>query len=124
MLENRERAPEDKLLILKTGLWKYSRHPNHFGEQLWWVGLAFFALASKHNWLFLGFVFNHVCEYLATLPLIEKRMMKNPNRVVAWKQYCKVTPLIIPYKACCMGTESEEDENKFNQIAAGNNEVL
>ena len=26
----------NKPMLLETGLWKFSRHPNHFGEQTWW----------------------------------------------------------------------------------------
>ena len=26
----------NKPVLLETGLWKFSRHPNHFGEQTWW----------------------------------------------------------------------------------------
>lgn len=32
--------------ILDTGLWRYARHPNYFGETTFWWGLALFALAA------------------------------------------------------------------------------
>lgn len=36
----------DKQRILDTGLWKFSRHPNYFGEISFWYGLALFSLAA------------------------------------------------------------------------------
>mmetsp|Transcript_23857 Transcript_23857/g.56671 ORF Transcript_23857/g.56671 Transcript_23857/m.56671 type:complete len:114 (-) Transcript_23857:173-514(-) len=44
-------AQKNKPLVLDTGLWRYSRHPNHFGEQLWWVGLLLFAVAAAPDGL-------------------------------------------------------------------------
>ena len=41
---------------MKSGLWYYSRHPNYFGEILFWFSLFIFALAANFNfaWLLIG----------------------------------------------------------------------
>ncbi|MCK7481344.1 MAG: DUF1295 domain-containing protein [Candidatus Moduliflexus flocculans] len=33
------RDPANKGRIMDRGLWKYTRHPNYFGESLMWVGI-------------------------------------------------------------------------------------
>lgn len=37
--------------IIKTGLWKYSRHPNYFGELSFWWGLYLFGLAADPTYV-------------------------------------------------------------------------
>jgi steroid 5-alpha reductase family enzyme len=39
--------PSNKGRILQNGLWGYSRHPNYFGETVFWTGLALVALSSS-----------------------------------------------------------------------------
>mmetsp|Transcript_12369 Transcript_12369/g.35259 ORF Transcript_12369/g.35259 Transcript_12369/m.35259 type:complete len:309 (-) Transcript_12369:108-1034(-) len=43
-------ASEKKLGFLADGLFAFSRHPNFFAEQCFWVGVCFFASASTGQW--------------------------------------------------------------------------
>jgi steroid 5-alpha reductase family enzyme len=65
--------------ILDSGLWALSRHPNYFGEVLFWWGLWLFALAAAPAWawavagpvaitaLFLGI----------SIPMMERHLLKH-----------------------------------------------
>ena len=76
---------------MHIGLWKYSRHPNHFGEQTWWVGLLLLGYAASKPaalWpICFGVLFNHSLDTLVTLPLIESRMLRNGKRAAAFQKY-------------------------------------
>ncbi len=39
--------------VLNTGLWRYTRHPNYFGDALIWWGYFMFALATPYGWLYI-----------------------------------------------------------------------
>lgn len=47
--------------FLAAGLWRWSRHPNYLGEQLWWWGLAGFAIGLRQPWAAAGTLFNTLC---------------------------------------------------------------
>ncbi len=47
----RFRADEaNRLRVLDTGLWAFSRHPNYFGEAVLWWGLYLMALGATGTW--------------------------------------------------------------------------
>ncbi|KAL6006663.1 hypothetical protein ACLOJK_032156 [Asimina triloba] len=84
------------MLHLNKGLWKYSRHPNYFGEQLWWWGLVIFGWNVSHGWTFIGSLLNSLClAYVTTL--VEKRMLREESRAEAYRQYQKTTSVWIPW---------------------------
>jgi len=43
-----KRDPANNNKIMQSGLWRYSRHPNYFGETLVWIGM--FLIAAETPW--------------------------------------------------------------------------
>jgi protein-S-isoprenylcysteine O-methyltransferase Ste14 len=43
--EQRRRDGTPVVQLLNTGIWYYSRHPNYFGEQLWWWSFGLLAVS-------------------------------------------------------------------------------
>jgi steroid 5-alpha reductase family enzyme len=82
--------------FLSSGLWKYSRHPNYFGEVLFWFGLFLFSYESgSFYWWTLPGPFGMVALFLfVSVPMIDKRMlqrkegyatyMRNTSGLVLW----------------------------------------
>jgi len=65
--------------IMKTGLWALSRHPNYFGEWLFWAGLALFGLAAVPSawfWVVPGAFAMLVMFLVASIPMIDKRSVE------------------------------------------------
>lgn len=82
-------------MILESGLWYYTRHPNYFGEQLWWWGLVVFGWNLGHGWTFIGALLNTMCLGYVT-KLVEQRMLKQDKRVEAYRKYQNTTSVWIP----------------------------
>lgn len=98
MIANEERKArgEKPILILETGVWKYSRHPNYVGEQSWWWGLALVAHGLGFTWMIAGAFVNSLC-LAAVTKMVEDRMLAQSNRVAAFKLYQKTTSVWIPW---------------------------
>ncbi|MBQ8292603.1 MAG: DUF1295 domain-containing protein [Bacilli bacterium] len=85
--------------LINAGLWKRSRHPNYFGEILFWWGIYLVMLSLNENmWvLFLGPMLNTLMFAFISVPLAEKhQIQKNP----AYLEYKKTTNtfLLFPKK--------------------------
>ncbi|KAL2536501.1 hypothetical protein Fot_17892 [Forsythia ovata] len=91
-----KRLGQPMVLILDKGLWQYSRHPNYFGEQLWWWGLFIFAWNLDFGWSFIGALINSMCLAYVTV-LVERRMLELEYRADAYRQYQKTTSVWIPW---------------------------
>jgi steroid 5-alpha reductase family enzyme len=47
---------KNKGKVLNTGFWKYTRHPNYFGDATVWWSYALFSIASGSYWQIIGAV--------------------------------------------------------------------
>jgi steroid 5-alpha reductase family enzyme len=78
-LEAFRKNPASHGKVLDTGLWRYTRHPNYFGDALAWWGIWLLAFAAGAGlWtiaapLFLSWTLNR----WSGVPILEKRLQKN-----------------------------------------------
>jgi steroid 5-alpha reductase family enzyme len=49
-LKRFKQKPESRGKIMAAGLWKYTRHPNYFGEAVLWWGIWLVALSVDSGW--------------------------------------------------------------------------
>lgn len=97
-LRNFIKNSTDNNQILNTGLWKYSRHPNHFGEILFWTGIAFFGVAAVGDieWYHVSGVVSIILLFnYFSIPMHEERLIKrNPT----YSEEIRKRSKIIPWK--------------------------
>lgn len=82
--------------FIRTGLWKYARHPNYLGEILtWWgVGFAAFALMPQKWWLLVGALLNTCLFLFVSIPLADGRQSKKEG----FAEYKAQTRALFPIK--------------------------
>ena len=87
--------PQNKGKILKEGLWKYSRHPNYFGEALLWWGL--FLIISQQIPFYLcllgPLLLNFLLLKVSGVALLEKKYSQN----LEYEKYKKTTNAFLPW---------------------------
>lgn len=77
------------------GLWAYSRHPNYFGESLFWLGIAVVLFTETMfgflSWMLITFLLTKV----SGIPMAERSFKNDPE----YKKYQKqVSPFIIWFR--------------------------
>lgn len=80
--------------LIRTGLWKYARHPNYLGEILMWWGIAIQAVSvmPSHWWLVAGAVANTILFFSVSIPLADKRQSAKPG----YAEYKASTRMLLP----------------------------
>jgi len=80
--------------IMTTGLWRYSRHPNYFGEVTLWWGIYFIALSVPNGWLSIcgPLMITFLILKVSGIPMLEEAFRDNPD----FQQYKQRTSAFIP----------------------------
>ena len=80
--------------IMQTGLWKYTRHPNYFGEVMLWWGI-FIIVLPFHNglWAIISpITISYLLLYVSGIPMLEAKYKNNEQ----FQEYKKRTSAFFP----------------------------
>ena len=88
--------PENDGQVMDRGLWRYTRHPNYFGDALLWWGLYLTAAATPYGrWAILSpIVMTFFLMKVSGVPMLERRMEKTRPK---YADYTKRTSSFIPW---------------------------
>ena len=82
-------------LVCDVGLWKYSRHPNYFGEITFWGGIFIIAygLNPSENLVYgTGLLSMIILFIFISIPMMEKRQMQKEGYTAYRRQVSMLVP--------------------------------
>lgn len=88
--------PENKGHVMNRGLWRYTRHPNYFGDFLVWWGL-FLVAADAHNWWWMivsPLLMSFLLIRVSGVRLLESSL---GSRLAGYEQYIAETSAFFPW---------------------------
>lgn len=82
--------------FIRTGLWKYARHPNYLGEILMWWGVALSVICVHPGawYLCAGALANTVLFLVVSIPMADNRQSTKPG----FTEYKQQTRMLLPIK--------------------------
>ena len=100
-LRDKAKLAEEK--IMTSGLWKYVRHPNYFGEASMWWGIFFISLGYFNNFNSLIFIISpllitYLLRHVSGVPMLEKKWDESTDTETKnkWQKYKNKTPAMLP----------------------------
>ena len=86
--------PANRGRVLDSGLWRYTRHPNYFGEALLWWGLYLIAVAAGGAWtVFAPLLLTWLLLRVSGVTLLEQDIHE---RRPAYRDYVARTSAFVP----------------------------
>jgi steroid 5-alpha reductase family enzyme len=88
--------PASKGQVLDTGLWRYTRHPNYFGDALTWWGIWLVAAETALGyWAFISpLLITWLLTRLSGVPMLEHRLTKTRP---GYADYVARTSSFVPW---------------------------
>ncbi|HRK73647.1 MAG TPA: DUF1295 domain-containing protein, partial [Rhodothermales bacterium] len=90
-----KKNPENSGQVMEGGLWRYSRHPNYFGEAVLWWGYGCFAVAVGGWWtLYVPLIMTYLLVKVSGVAMLETGLK---TRKLAYQGYIQRTSAFIPW---------------------------
>ena len=87
--------PNNKGKVLNTGFWKYTRHPNYFGDAaVWWAYGLFSVAAGSYLPLLSALLMTLLIVKVSGVSLLEKTLK---NTKPQYKDYVEKTSAFFPW---------------------------
>jgi len=89
-----DKTPGKKKFI-NSGLWRFTRHPNYFGEAVLWWGVYLIACAIEWGWITIWapLFITYLVRFLSGVPMLEIKYKGNPE----WEAYCAQVNVFVPW---------------------------
>ena len=93
-LKRFKQNPANRGKILTGGLWRYTRHPNYFGEAAMWWGIFLIALSVPGGWVGLvsPVLITFLLLFVSGVRMLEKKYRENPQ----FQEYKRKTSVFFP----------------------------
>ena len=88
--------PANRGRVMDEGLWRYSRHPNYFGDAVVWWGIYLFAAATPGGWLTVvsPLLMSFLLIRVSGVALLEAGLTRTKP---AYADYVSRTPAFVPW---------------------------
>ena len=87
--------PDNKGKVLDTGLWRFTRHPNYFGDAAVWWSFALFSMASGAYWHIIGsLIMTYLIIKISGVSLLEKSLSDTKPK---YRDYVSKTSPFFPW---------------------------
>lgn len=95
-LSNFKKNPANKGKVMDTGLWRYTRHPNYFGNAVMWWGFFLFALSTEGGWIYVfsPVLMTFLLVRVSGAAMLESTLKKTKPK---YKDYIEKTPVFFPW---------------------------
>lgn len=87
--------PDNKGKVLDHGVWRYTRHPNYFGDATQWWGFFMLSVAAGVYWTVIGPLFmTALIIKVSGVALLEKDLADSKPK---YRDYIERTPAFFPW---------------------------
>ncbi|MGD1009834.1 MAG: DUF1295 domain-containing protein [Candidatus Aminicenantales bacterium] len=89
-----KKDPANRGKIMTSGLWRYTRHPNYFGEAVMWWGIFGLALSTRNGWMTAAspLLITFLLRFVSGVPLLEKKYLGNAE----FEEHARRTNALVP----------------------------